>query len=197
MINNRIVLVLLAVITLAVGLSLISFRLAKSQTASNSQVASSRGNAQDGLQGFAPTSSALAVEGNGRLERLLAAEITRQAEGIALLGRIDLLKVPVDQVGQPLVYVTVQRKDILWTPFYARSTIQVDVAYATDGDVSFRNNDPTHFVSLTDQPYVQYYGSYSFDDKSWGVFSWPGYQDHLADQIAKTVLASLQEELSR
>jgi hypothetical protein len=189
--------ILLAVICLAVGFSFIDFRLGKSETASSSQVAASRGNAPDGLDGFAPTSSALAVEGSGRLERLLAAEITSQAEGQAHIGRVELLKVPVDQVGQPLIYVTVQQKDIFWTPVFARSTLEVHVAYATNGDVTFRNNDPTHFVSLTDEPYAQYYGRYSFEDQTLGIFSWPGYQGYLAEQVAKTVLSSMQDELNR
>jgi len=195
--KNGVVLVFLVVVCLALGFAFIHFRLAKSETVNNSEVASSRSDHPGGWISFAPTSTALAIEGNGRLERSLAAEIARQAEGQSQVGRIDLLKVPVDSVGQPLVYVTVQKKDMLWTPVFARSTIELNVAYATNGNVSFRSQEPTQFTVDASQPYMQYMGHYTFEDKTWGIFSYPGYQDHLADQIAKTVLDSMKAELSR
>jgi hypothetical protein len=192
-----IVWVLLAGICLAVGLALIDVRLSKSETNSNSEVASSRSEHPNGWLSFAPTSTALAVVGNGRLERSLAAEIARQAEGQPQVGRLELLVVPVDEVGQPLVYVTMRKKDLLWTPFYARSEIQIGVAYATSGNVSFRKETPTHFVQDASVPFVQYMGNYTFVDRSWGIISWPGYNRHLAEQIAQTVLASMKAELAR
>lgn len=91
--------------------------------------------------------------------------------------------------------VTLKQRCGFWPPVYAHTSLQFEAAYASNGDVSFRESEPTQFHSAGDQAVGQYEGHYQLTDRSWGVMSLPGYRDYLARQVAVTLLTSMQEQL--
>ena len=186
------VLVILAVLVLV--FLLVSFRLMKSQMNSSSQVASARSGPQSG-EWVRPSQTGLYVEGSSSLERAVQANLLRLAKDRGDFGQPTALSSGTGQGDAPLLWVDVKEQRIFWTPFFARSTLQVLAAYGSNGDVSFRDDDPVQFNFPTDRPYVLYRGKYEATDVSWGFISLPGYNDYLAERIAEMILATQKDQM--
>jgi hypothetical protein len=188
--------IILGLAGLGILFSLISFGwILGSQSAMTSEVVASPSNPATSPVAFSQLATQLVVEGDDTLARALRAEITRQAKSETALGQINLGSAQDVAAQSPLLVVRLKQHSGFWTPVYARTTLQVEAAYASNGDVSFRENEPTQFHSAGDQPVRQYEGHYQLTDSSWGVMSLPGYRDYLAHQVAVTLLTSMQEQL--
>src|SRR5512140_917616 len=127
-----------AVIVLAVLLSgsafiLANFSAMSSHTEHNSTLASA-----DGSQPWNSAQTALYVSGSEQMKRALQAELARLLQGRAEYGEIRVLKALTDRTDLPYLFVEVQPQELLWTPVYARAGLKVNLAYASDGDISFR-----------------------------------------------------------
>lgn len=187
--------VLLGLAGLAVMLLVVSFRVMRSQSSTNSTVASSHSTPEAGSLPGSMYNPSLVIEGEGRLERAVRAEITHLSKNQPGLGQVNLITTLEGAGESPVMAVTIQQPSGFWTPFYSRSTLEVAAAYASNGDLSFRNTVPTRFKGTGNLPVMQYEGRYTITDVSWGLMSLPGYQQYLAHQIAVAVLGSLKDQL--
>jgi hypothetical protein len=188
--------IILGMAGLGILFSLISFGwILGSQSAVTSEVVAYHQNTEASPVAFSPLAPRLVVEGEDTLARALRAEITRRAKSEKTLGQVNFTFVTDEAAQSPLLVVRLKQHSGFWTPVYARTTLQVEAAYASNGDVSFRENEPTQFHSAGDQPVRQYEGHYQLTDSSWGIMSLPGYRDYLAHQVAADLLTSLQEQL--
>jgi len=173
------------------ALILVSFSSMTSQLEHNSQMVSSSGG-QNALPQLNQPMTALYVNANNRLKNVLQTEVTRLLQGQPEFGQIEVVESPEDNGGLPLPVVEVEPQDMLWTPLYARAVLTVNVAYASDGDVSFRKTVPVEFKHTTDQLTVKRSGIYTFNDASWGLISNPGYIKYLGGVIATAIANDLQ-----
>jgi hypothetical protein len=180
---------------LGVLLFLISFRIIRSQSTVNSGVVASRQNPQTSPVAFSQLATQLVVEGDDPLAHALRAELMRLANSDKTPGQFTFASTQDEAAQSPLLVVTLKQQSGYWTPIYARTDLQVEAAYASNGDVSFRESEPTQFHSSGDQAVRQYEGHYQLTNASWGVMSLPGYRDYLAYQVAVTLLTSWQEQL--
>jgi hypothetical protein len=130
----------------------------------------------------------------GQTGRSLQAEITRRLQQLPEFGQIQPISDPVDQAEFPYLFVEIARKDIFWTPVYGRAELEIKIAYASNGDVSFRYSEPPTFHNENQAPSIKRSGQYKFADVSWGIMSLPGYHDYLASQVATAILADLQNQ---
>ena len=174
---------------------LVSFRIISSQLAVNSEVGASRQNTEASPVEFTQLTTQLVVEGDDPLARAIQVEITRLAKNDNSIFHVNFASTPGEVAQSPLLVVTLKEHGSTWTPVYARTALEVEVAYASNGDVSFRESEPTQFHSTGNQPVRRYEGHYHLADRSWGVMSLPGYRDYLAHQAAVTLLTSMQEQL--
>ncbi len=187
--------IILGVAGLGILFFLVSFRIISSQSAVNSEVSAYHQNTEAKPVAFSQLATQLVVEGDGPLVQTIRAEIMRLVENEKNLVQVNLA-FPTDEAGQfPLLVVTLNQQSGFWTPVYARTTLQVEAVYASNGDLSFRESEPTQFHSAGDQPVRQYEAHYQLTDRSWGVMSLPGYRDYLAHQIAVDLLTSMQVQL--
>jgi len=187
--------IILGMAGLGVLFFLVSFRIISSQSAVNSEVGAYHQNTEASPVAFSQLATQLVVEGDDPLIRAIRVEITRLAKSEKTLGQVNLALATDEAAQSPLLVVTLKQQSGFWTPVYSRTTLQIEAAYASNGDVSFRENEPTQFHSAGDQPVRQYEGHYHLTDSSWGVMSLPGYRDYLAHQVAVTLLTSMQEQL--
>ena len=174
---------------------LVSFRSISSQSAVNSEVGASRQNTEASPVDFTQQTTQLVVEEDDLLARAVRAEITRLAKNDNSLVHVNFASTPGEAAQSPLLVVTLKEHGSIWTPVYARTSLEFEAAYASSGDVSFRESEPTQFQSTGNQPVRQYEGHYHLTDRSWGVMSLPGYRDYLAHQVAVYLLTSMQEQL--
>lgn len=184
--------IVLAFLLLGGAFILVNFSAMTSHLENNSSLASSGGSAEAGPQNNAST--AIYVSGDARLRQALQAELARLLKGRAEYGEIRVLKALTDRTDLPYLFVEIQPQELLWTPIYAKAGLKVSLAYASDGDVSFRLTQPVQFFHEGDRPAVKRSGSYTFSDESWGLISSPGYTDYLARTIAGAIAKSLERQ---
>lgn len=174
---------------------LISFRIISSRSALNSGVATSHPSQEAGPVAYAQLATQLVVEGDDPIARALRKEITRMKKSGITPGQVNLTSAQDVVAQSPLLVVSLSQQSGYWTPVYSQIDLQVEAAYASNGDVSFRESEPTKFHPSEGQAVMQYEGHYQLTDISWGVMSLPGYRDYLAHQIAVHILTSLQDQL--
>ncbi len=180
--------IVLAFLLLGGAFILGSFSAMKSELANNSSLASSGGSAENNA------STAVYVSGDERLRQAVQNELARLLQGKAAYGEIRVLKALTDRTDLPYLFVEIQPQEMFWTPFYAKAALVVNVAYSSDGDVTFRHTSPVVFFHEGEQTFLKRSGTYTFSDASWGLISQPGYMDYLGRTIAAAIVKSLGVE---
>ncbi|GEM_PF-2181575 len=187
---------LAALLILCVAFGLFDFRISKSQATFNSTIASShQGESAISIE-FAPATTGLFVDAGAGLSQEIQTKLTKMLEDQDYTGQVSAMSAPADHMDIPVLYVVVAPIKHIWTPFYTSSEIQMSVSYATNGDISFRNQSITHFQSNGNQPALQYQATFTITDSAFGLISYPGYQHSLAEMLTGQVVTSHQKLIS-
>lgn len=188
-----IVLIVIALVVVLLGsaLILVDFKAMQSQMTRNSSIATSHYEDQTTTTQLTADQTGLFVSGDDKLARALQRELTHLLGGQIQFGEIVLVDGMSDKAEYPLLFVTLDKQDITWSPVYAHAELEVTVSYASKGDVSFRHTTPVEFKHTSDQPSMMISGQYSLADTSWGLISNPGYVNYLAKEIAKAISEDL------
>ena len=110
----------------------------------------------------------------------------------ATVTRIDgEVPPPADR---PALVVEVTRTSGIWTPVYGQSELKVDLAYGSDGDLTWRGTQPV--VMPFDHPTFRLEGTIEVSDVQWGLTSRPAYEHQLAGQVAMQVTNSLRGNIA-
>jgi len=191
-----IVLIVLALVVVLLGFALIlvDFKAMQSQMTRNSSIATSHYENQTTTPQLTPDKTGLFISGDDQLVNALQRELTHLLGGQIQFGEIVLVDGMSDKADYPLLFVTLDKQDITWSPVYARAELEVTVSYASNGDVSFRHTTPVEFKHTSDQQLMMINGQYSFADTSWGLISNPGYVNYLAKEIAKAISADFMSK---
>jgi hypothetical protein len=185
---------LLVIGLLAASFFLMSYHATSSQTTQNSQVASTSGSGIENQNKLAAQLvTNVVVTGSSRLETSLKADLASLLPELAGLGGVNFVDSSNIPANAPLLYVQVKEQNVRWTPVYSTAALQVVVSYAENGDVSFKDQEPTHFQAGS----FQFKGTYNLEDVSWGLMSLPGYQDYLAQNAAHTVSDGVQSQFKQ
>ena len=177
----------------AAAFSFLSFKAMSSKLVDNSSMVSSTGMTEP-IQPIQHAKTGLYVTGESRLAPALQKELTFQLQGDPQFGEIESLTDIENTTENPILWVEIAKKDIFWSPIVARATLNVNVAYASDGDISFRLREPVEFKHSGDQATLYQSGQYTFSDASRGIISSPGYFDYLAREIANAIVKDLKAE---
>jgi len=186
-----ILITLLVIGLVAASFFLMSFHATSSQTTQNNSVASSNsGRISQNPNNLIPITTNVVVVGSSHLDSALRSDLINSLPGAAGLGQVNFVDPANIPANSPLLYVQVKEQNVRWTPVYSTAALQVVVAYSQNGDVSFKDDDPTHFQAGI----MQFQGNYRLEDTSGGLMSLPGYEDFLAQNMADTVLKSVQDQ---
>lgn len=188
---------------LLIGLAAIAFWYADfhaitSESRTESQVTTYR-SSKSGVRAeqlLAEREVALYVGGADELADTLRAEMLSLLRASSAFGEVTSLDVPPERADQPVLVIEVQNEQGLWTPFFAQSGLAVRVAFASDGDVSWRHESGPVMLS-GDESIVRVDGKLQVTDDTRGVVSRLAYQKHLGRQIAKEVSKALQKALGK
>lgn len=170
---------------------LVNFSAMSSQMAHDSTLVSSAGTTQS-IQPINPTKTGLLVTGENRLAGALQNQIIHQLQSNPAIGQFQVFNGSIDRVNYPVLLIEIEAEELLWTPMYARAILKVYVSYASDGDISFRLNQPAYFQYTGDQPAIKQSGVYAISDISWGIISSPGYINYISREIAQFIVADLK-----
>lgn len=188
-----ITLVVLVFILIGVFL-LLDFHVVRGQAKSESQVSTyTFGIDEDSKLPFNQVLYVYVMD-DGGLERELASALKESLTGNPYIGTIEIRGgTPAAASGSVLV-VEITQPDILWTPFYSRAKIEMQAAYASDGEVDWIAEEAVNLENS--EPQVRLRGDYQMQASASGLMSMPGTNSYLAQQLADQIEASLMERLT-
>ena len=96
-----------------------------------------------------------------------------------------------------MTVVRVSDGDAKWPPVHSRSALTVSMAYASDGDMSWRDEFTVRMGRQDGGPQVRVRGDISVADATNRLISEPAYRRHIAEQIAVMVGGTLKQQLSK
>jgi hypothetical protein len=142
-----------------------------------------------------PLNQALEVYiiGNSGLERVLGQALENSLHN-NYIGSIELRQGDPQPTEKSVLVVEITKPDLLWTPVYSQADIEMRVAYASDGEVDWIDEEPVNLSS--GQPAVRVRGDYQMQATATGLMSLTGVRTYFAQQLASQVAASLMERLT-
>lgn len=140
----------------------------------------------------------LYVQAPRDLEGELVEALSEELSANPYVGDINVQEAPPAAAKDSILVVEIAKPSVaFWSPFYARTVMTVDLAYASDGQVAWMDADTVHLVSgELSEPVFRARGEYSFDGNAYGLISGPGYARYLAEEVAQTVNDSLADHLA-
>lgn len=132
----------------------------------------------------------IAVIGESPLVRALRRALAAQMHKIGMED-IEMAQGLGPAYQNPVLVVRVEKPRLLWTPFFATSRFSAQVGYAFTGDTTFMEELPV-ILDYQNGQNLTIYAEYQITDRSWGLISRPGYQQMLADYLARDIVAALK-----
>jgi hypothetical protein len=108
-------------------------------------------------------------------------------------AQVSVAESDLEAGDQPLLRVEVTERIVQWTPFWSTADLSVEIIYASDGKVDWREN--TNSLLRTGEPSVHTQGTAQISDQSWGLISRRGYQKHLGEQAAAEIYRMIENPL--
>jgi hypothetical protein len=182
--------VLAAVLVLVGAFLWLDFKVIASHTQTDNQLSTYSAGEElpDVMQGNPAIQ--FSVSGDSALDRALRSLLSQKLGQDPAFGQVAELEPSHEDAAHPSLLVELTEQKVWWTPLYAQTALTVKVAYASDGDFSFRTKSLVHFAN-TSGPGVKMEGEYHLSDTSWGLMSRPGYNHHLAQQLVTQIVDGL------
>jgi len=186
-----ILILVLAVLLLAVTFLALDFWAARSTTTADSQVSTIRSGEQYDLR--PPLVVYVQAPDNlaGPLRRQLVEQLGTQAH----FSTVDLTETPASISDTAALVVVVDRRTYIWTPVYATASLDLRVAFATDGQVDWIELGQI-VTDMQASPAVRLSGELGIHDRSVGLISHPAYRRHIAGQISDRVVETVNAALA-
>lgn len=111
---------------------------------------------------------------------------------------INVQAEPIAAAADSVLVVEIDDPSVLfWSPFYTRSVMTVNAAYASDGEVAWIDEDVVRLRSEGEgMPVARIGAEYTFDGRAYGLISGPGYATYLADEVAQQINEGLADGLA-
>jgi hypothetical protein len=140
----------------------------------------------------------LYVDAPLNLQEELEAKLSEELPAVPYVRDVNLLEGTPDPSENSILIVEILEPAVeFWSPFYTRTLLTVDVAYASDGEVAWID-EPV--VRLNNQgvpePVVRVHTEHNFDGSAYGLISRSGHNQYLAEEIAGTISHSLAATLA-
>jgi hypothetical protein len=126
----------------------------------------------------------IAVAGEGPLVDALRRELVLEMRQ-AGMENVKPAQELAPAYQNPVLLVTVGNPGAIWTPFFATSQFSIQAGYASNGDATFK--EPLVYDN-ENGPALNMSAEFKVTDRSWGILSRPGYDQILAESLAKPIV---------
>lgn len=184
---------LMGVLLLVLAFWWLDFHLARSATQSDLQFSAYRSGKELPPQVAPGAPLDYAVVDSGMLAQALHDELSQQLQADPAFSNVTAVT-PTEQSANPFAFIEGEPIQVTWSPFYATARVSVTVVYASDGDISWRH-DPVVRFNSSDGPIVRTRGTFVFENRAWGIFSYEGYHTLLAEQMGQEIDQLLRDLL--
>ena len=187
---------IILVALLAASFLLLDFQIAHSQNRINSNVSTYAASLQKGERLPPNRPLAVYVSGTGALASTFRQELVQRLQTSPEFSNVDLHSSPIETMDKPVLRVEIIQEAITWTPLYGKASPTFQVAFASDGDITWRNTG-TVFMSNDMGPVVRLQGTFEQADSTFGLLSRPAYMRLLSESAAEQIVNSLSNALER
>ena len=183
--------IVVGILLVVVLFTAVEFRLMRSNTRINKEMASGH------TESVPPSLYENArlnygVLGEGAFAEALFEALEDELEGEVSIQEANPLEMELQYSGDSYLLAALTARDINWLPIRGRTEVTVRISYSSDGDVTWRNQDPPTFV-FEGEPGIKADGTLTLVDSSWGLFSLPGYRDYVAVKMAAAISDALNQ----
>lgn len=198
--NTRIVFLVVLLVILAAAFLLLEFRLMRAQMAVDSE-SETFAFSVSGDERPLPLEQDLdlCVQAPQELEDELVEALREALKTNPYVRDVRLQGEPMVAAEDSVLVVTMDEPSVLfWSPFYTRSVITARVAYASDGEVDWIDQEPVVFESTEapEEPVVRVRTTHEFEGNAYGLISGPGYAAYLVGELATQINGSLADTLA-
>lgn len=177
------------------------FHISTSQTKIESQVTTYgiKGKTSEKLPAKLPVQ--IYVEGDDLFSRALRDQLSKRLEAIPRFDQASILSEVSVLGGQPqndnlsVLVINSSESERLWTPIYGRAQFIVNLYFASDGDISWRNDTVVRMNNTTGVQVVRINAEFTVQDSTFGLISRIYYNRYLADQVATQIASSLSSSV--
>lgn len=197
--STRLILFLVALLVIiAAVFLLLDFRLLRAQMAVDSNTETYSFSIDEGRRLPLEQDLDLYVQAPQGLEEALVEALSEELPTNPYVGAVNVEEEPPAAAADSVLVVEIDEPSVLfWSPFYARTVMTVDVAYASDGEVAWIDEDVVALVSSDPPvPVVRVRAEHTFNGRAYGLISGPGYASYLANELATYINAALANTLA-
>ncbi len=196
-----IVAVVITTLILSTAFICTDFHISTSQTKIESQVTTYgfKGETSEKLPAKLPVQ--IYVEGDDLFSRALRDQLSKRLEAIPRFNQVSILS-EISVLGeQPqnnnlsVLVINSSESERLWTPIYGRSQFTVNLIFASDGDISWRNDKVVRMNNTIGVQVVRISADFTVQDSTFGLISRIYYNRYLADQVATQIASSLSSSV--
>jgi hypothetical protein len=195
---KRITLLIATLILLVAGcaasLLVMNFQVKQSQSNVDKQISTYTAEPQNSSGFPAQMRLAVYVQGSDRMAERLRKTLKGQLAAVPAFQQVDLISEAPEISDQPVLVVEFTQRNITWTPVKSVSKIDLQAAFASDGDVSWRHEKPV-IMNNRGESVIRVEGEFTLNDNTLGLVSRPAYQEYLGEQLANNISAALKEAL--
>jgi hypothetical protein len=177
------ILILLLALLVAAAFLALDFWAARSNTSASSQVATIRSG--EGFNERPPLAVYLKAPEN--LDGPLREQLVEMLASRAPFSTVRPIDDPAPGPGEAVLVIVLDRRRYIWTPVYASADLDVQVAFASDGEVDWDDLGEVNTV-MQASPAVRISGELQVEDRSWGLISHRAYRRHIAGQVSTRVV---------
>lgn len=176
---------------LAAALLTLDFHASRSETRANKSMSSFSTGKAHGADAGVGRELTLVVLGDNDLTAALRKGLEANLANGQAFRDAEIAESPSSPVSNPALLVELPGQDIFWTPFYARGQLTVKVTYASDGDLSWRDDAVIRMDHLNG-PALRALGDFQIEDTTIGIVSLHHYHNHLGLKVAAEVGGSIE-----
>jgi hypothetical protein len=188
--SARLGLVAALIVTIVALLLLVDFSLLRGNLMTESQAATYTFGLQedDSLPLEQPLD--LYVDAPRGLADALADALARDLANVPQIGPVTPQPLPAEAAADGVLLVEIDEPSVfVWTPLYTRAVMTVNVAYASDGEVTWIEEEVVRMTN--DDPVVRVRAAHDVDQTTVGLVSLPGYRRYLAEGVSIQIVNQL------
>jgi hypothetical protein len=189
--NKRLWILLGGIVLISAAFLLLNFRVAVSNTRAEKLIFTTDMGDNMPVPMQRKDKISIVLVGEGRLVSALQKALTEQMDR-AGMGETELVQELEPAYQNPVLVIKVGRPGPIWTPLFAMSQFSVHAGYASDGDSTFMEGVEETHTSIAKKDVANMYAEYEVNDRSWGLISFPGYHQFLADYLAQEIVTVLK-----
>jgi len=191
----------MAILILPAAFIWTDFHVSISQTKIESQVSTYgfKGQTSEKLPAELPLQ--IYVENDDLFSRALRDQLNKRLKAIprfnqvSILSEISVLGDHPQNSNQSVLIVNSSESGRLWTPIYGRSQFTVNLIFASDGDISWRNDKVVRMNNAAEVQVVRVSADFTVKDSSFGLISRIYYHKYIAEQVAAQLVKSLSTSI--